>query len=243
MEFYPRGNWIVGTPIWVFQDQPIVDKMTKMVCPHSQWTEASRETELNPEDGIKYLIVKEECGECGAIRMRLLPADLPEEPFDYSIPTKGPWYERFYDFGNLAVLIRRYQNNQDVPPSFMTRVNTPSGNVHTGMVQLPTLLFSPAGLELTKDLEKVAKLGPKRYADFRILKEGRHRKRDKKDIQEHADSLFRVAQEIGPEGIAAVKSIFTAEIDHESAEAEEYEIQAMEEEVQQRKAVLKRKPK
>lgn len=243
MEFYPRGNWIVGTPIWVFKEQDIVDKMAKMVCPHLQWTEAERQTELNPEDGITYLVVKDQCGECGAIRMRLIPTSLPEEPFDYSTPMAGPWYERLYDLGSLFVLIRRYQNNPDVPPSFMTRALTKSGNVHVGMVQLETLLFSPAGYEMMRDMEKVAKLGPKKYADLRILKEGRSRKREKQEIKEHADSLFSVAQEIGPESIAAAKSVFEAEIESESAEAEEYEIQAMEEEVKQRKAALKRKPK
>lgn len=103
MELYPRGNWIVGTPIWVFKDQEIVDKMAKMICPHTQWAEGSRETTLNPEDGIKYLIIKEECTECGAIRMRWAPEVVPEEPFDYSIPTRGPWYERLYDLGNFMI--------------------------------------------------------------------------------------------------------------------------------------------
>lgn len=243
MELYPRGNWIVGAPVWVFKDQEIVDKMTKMVCPHSQWTEVERETDVHPRDGIKYLIVKEECGECGAIRMRWAPEAVSEEPFDYSIPTKGPWYERLYGFGGFVVLIRRYQNNPEVPPTFMTRAMTKGGNVHVSMIPVKTLLFSPAGFELMRDMEKVAKLGPKKYADLRILKDGLHKKSQKRDMLEHADSLFSVAQEIGAEGMAAAKSIFGAEIEHESAEAEEFEIQAMEAEVQQRKAAMKRRSK
>lgn len=243
MEFYPRGNWIVGTPLWILQDQDPDDRMVKMICPHAQWTAAGRHVEENPEDGLKYLVVSEKCAECGAIRLRLLPEGAPEEPFDYSIPVKGSWYERLYGFENFTILVRRYNNNPSVPPSFMVRVDTAAGNSHTGIVQIPTLIFSPAAVQVLKDMEKVARVGSKKYADFRILKEGRHGKQEKDDIRALADSLFRVAQDIGQESHAAAKSNLEAEIGQESAEMEQYEIEAMEREVQQRKAALESKSK
>lgn len=243
MEFYPRGNWIVGTPIWVFKDQEIGDRMAKMVCPHAKWVDAGRHTEDNPEDGLKYLVVSEKCAECGAIRMRLLQEGVPEEPFDYSIPVRGPWYERLYGFENFVILVRRYQNNPNVPPSFMTRVETSQGNVHTGMMQLPTMLFSPAAVQVMKDMATVARVGAKKYADFLILKGGRQGKRAKDDIRDLADSLFRVAQDIGPESHAAATATLQAEIEQEADEMEQYEIQAMEQEVEQRKAARRKSGK
>lgn len=243
MEYYPRGNWIVSTPIWVLKDQDLDDRMAKMVCPHPQWAEVSRGVDENSNDGLKYLVVSEKCAECGAIRMRLLPEGVPEEPFDYSIPTKGPWYERLYGFENFTILVRRYSNNPDVPPSFMVRVDTEAGNAHTGMVQIPTWLFSPAAAQILKDMGTVAKAGPKRFADFLILKEGRSGKQEKSDIRALADSLFRVAQDIGPDSYSAARANLEAEIDQEAAEAEANEIEMMEREVAMRKATLKHKSK
>lgn len=242
MEFYPRGNWIVGTPIWVLEDDDLGNRMTKMLCPHPQWKEAGRAKEVNPEDGKEYLIVTEECPVCDAKRLRLLPADIPEEPFDYSIPQTGPWYERLYNLGNFVILVRRYQNNPNVPPSFMTRVETQAGNIHTGIVQLETLLFSPAALEQIADMERMMKLGgPKRYASYRMLKEGRKTREEKTDIQAHAEALGKVVQDIGPESIAAARAIFEAEIEQEAAEMEEYQIQMMEKEVAERKAQIEKR--
>lgn len=241
MEFYQRGNWAVSTPLWVLDDQTMEDRMSMMVCPHPQWKEVNRQVIENPEDGIKYLTITEKCQACGALRMRLLPEGVPEEPFDYSIPEKGPWYERLYNLGNFIILVRRYQENEEVPPTFMTRVETPQGNVHTGMIQMPTLLFAPAAVDLMKNMETVVKLGPKRYAEYRILREKRRTKREKDDIREHGDSLYRVAQDIGPESFAAAKALLEAEIDHESVEMEEYQIQAMEREIQHRRAAQKKR--
>jgi len=241
VEFYPRGNWIVGTPIWVLEDQDEQERITMMLCPHPQWKEIARAQETNPEDGKTYLVVSEECTVCEAKRLRLLPAGIPEEPFDYSIPEKGPWYERLYNLGNFVILVRRYNNNPEVPPSYMTRTETQAGNVHTGVVQLETLLFSPAALEQIVDMERMMKLGPKRYAGYRILKEGRKTKEEKTDIQAHADALGKVVQDIGPESIAAARAIFEAEIDQEATEMEEYQIQMMEKEVAERKAQIEKR--
>jgi len=242
VEFYPRGNWIVGPPIWVLEDQDEQERISMMLCPHPQWKEIARAQETNPEDGKTYLVVSEECTVCGAKRLRLLPAGFPEnEPFDYSIPEKGPWYERLYNLGNFVILVRRYNNNPEVPPSYMTRTETQAGNVHTGVVQLETLLFSPAALEQIVDMERMMKLGPKRYAGYRILKEGRKTKEDKADIQAHADALAKVVQDIGPESIAAARAIFEAEIDQEAADLEEYQIQMMEKEVAERKAQIEKR--
>lgn len=238
MEFYPRGNWIVGTPIWVLDDQTIDDRMVKMLCPHPEWKETERKIETNEEDGQEYLVVREECPVCNAIRVRLLPTNIPEEPFDFTIPERGPWYERLYNLGNFIILTRRYQNNPNVPPSFMARVETQAGSVHSSTVQMETLLFSPAALEAIADMERMLKLGPKRYANFRILKEGRKTKEEKDDIKAHSDTLAKVISDIGPESIAAARTIFEAEIDHEIQEMEEYQIQMMEREVAERKAQI-----
>lgn len=243
MEFYPRGNWIVGTPLWVQEDQDPADRMAMMVCPHPKWDEKSREVDENSNDGLKYLVVSEKCAECGVIRLRLLPEGVPEEPFDYSIPVRGSWYERLYGFENFVILVRRYNENPEVPPAFMTRVETSQGNVHTGMVQLPTMLFSPAAVAVMKDMEKVIRVGSKRYADFRILKENRHGKQEKDDIRAHADSLFRVAQDIGAEPYIAARAILEAEIEQEAIEMEANDIETMEREVAMRKASLKQKSK
>lgn len=233
MEFYHRGNWIVGTPVWVFPEQEMDDRIAKMICPHPEWAELGREVEQNPEDGIRYLVVTEKCPACGALRMRLLPEGAIEEPFDYSIPESGPWYERLYNLGNFVMLVRRYQNNPNVPPSFMTRIETPSGNVHTGTIQIPTLLFSPAAVEQLVDMERVIKLGPDRYAAYRILKEGRKTKEERDDIKMHTQTLDKIIQEIGPESIAAAKTLLEAEVDHEIEDMKQYQAAAIAEQAEQ----------
>jgi hypothetical protein len=124
----------------------------------------------------------------------------------------------------------------------MTRVETQAGNIHTGIVQLETLLFSPAALEQIADMERMMKLGgPKRYASYRMLKEGRKTREEKTDIQAHAEALGKVVQDIGPESIAAARAIFEAEIEQEAAEMEEYQIQMMEKEVAERKAQIEKR--
>lgn len=225
----------------MFEDQEVDDRVSKMLCPHPEWKETGRTKETNPEDNTEYLIITEECPVCNARRVRLLPAAIPEEPFDYSIPQTGPWYERLYNLGNFIILARRYQNNPNVPPSYMTRVETQAGNVHTGIIQLETMLFSPSAIEQISDMERMLKLGPKRYANYRILKEGRKTKEEKTDIQTHAEALGKVVQDIGPESIAAARTIFEAEIDQEAAEFEEYQIQMMEKEVAERRAEIQQR--
>lgn len=217
--------------------------MKKMLCPHPEWKEIGRAQETNPEDGKQYLVISEECTACESRRLRLLPPGYPEtEPFDSSIPEKGAWYERLYNLGNFIILSRRYDNNPEVPPSYMTRIETQAGNVHTGIVQLETYLFSPAALEQIADMERLIKLGgPKRYAGYRILKEGRKTKEEKTDIQTHADALGRVVQDIGPESIAAARAIFEAEIPQEAADLEEMQIQMMEKEVAARRAEIEKR--
>lgn len=215
-----------------------------MLCPHPEWKEIARANETNPVNGKEYLVVSEECSVCKARRLRLLPAELREadEPFDYSIPQSGPWYEKLYNnLGNFIILVRRYDRNPTVPPAYMSRIETQAGNIHTGIAQLETPLFSPAALEQIKDMERMMKLGPKRYAGYRILKEGRLTKQEKTDIQAHADALGRVVQDIGPESIAAARAMFEAEIDQESAELEELQIQMMEKEVAERKAQIEKR--
>lgn len=242
MEFFPRGNWIVGEPQWVFEDQTLEDRMKMMLCPHPEWKEIGRAKETNPDDGKEYLVISEECSACGARRLRLLPPGFTEdEPFDSSIPQTGPWYERLYNLGNFVILVRRYDNNPEVPPSYMTRIETQAGNVHTGVVQIQTPLYSPAALEQIVDMERMMKLGPKRYAGYRILKEGRKTKEDKADIQAHADALGKVVQDVGPESIAAARAIFEAEIDQEAAELEEFQIQIMEKQVAERRAEIEKR--
>jgi hypothetical protein len=197
----------------------------------------------NPEDQAKYLTITEQCSTCGTLRIRLLPEGIPEEPFDNSIPEKGAWYERLYNLGNFTILVRRYHNNPKELPAFMTRVESAAGNVETSTLQLKTLLFSPAALDMVTSIERIGKVGAKRYADFLTLSKGINRKREKDQIRAYADSLFRLAQDIGPESIEAAKFILEPEIKHESVEMEEYEIQALEREVQHRKASQKHRSK
>lgn len=240
MEFYHHGNWAVSAPVVDSEDGEELRR--KMTCPHPQWTEVRRDTTDDPDEHIKYLTITEICSACGALRVRLFPEGIPEEPFDYSIPLHVSWYERLYNLGNFTILVRRFLQGKEDPPVFMMRVETPTGNVHTGTVTIGTLLFSPAAVEVTKDMERVMKLGPKRYADFRALKEARHTKREKSLVRQYGESLFKVAQDIGPESLAAASALLEGEIGHESAEMEDYEIQAMEREVKYRKtAAQKRK--
>jgi hypothetical protein len=212
-----------------------------MVCPHPKWVEENREKE--DLGGTEYLVITEKCVVCGAIRGRALPASMAEEPFDYSTPQSGLWYERLYNLGNFVILARKFQNNPERPPSYMTRVETQAGHVHVGMAELDTPLFSPSALQEIEDMERMLKLGPKRYASFRILKEGLTRKEQKDEIQLHATTLAQVVQDIGPESIAAARTLFEAEIDHEIQEQEEIQIQQMESEVAARKAQMEERRK
>jgi hypothetical protein len=260
VEFYRRGNWIVGTPIWVFpgaalpgaEEPTQEDRIQKMICPHPSWRveesalAADQETGepiVDENFGEPVFVVKEICPVCGAIRFRYIPESKKDEPFDYSIPTKGPWYERLYNFGNFTVLVRRYQNNPTVPPSFMTRVDTPSGASYTGMHQIGTLLFSPSVLELLESMQNMARVGPERYYSFRILKEGRRSKREKEDIKREMESLARVVSEIGPESISSAQAIMEAEPQQETADMEDYEIEEMERQAQLKRELLQKRRK
>lgn len=89
-----------------------------------------------PNTGEAIWSVTEDCSVCQANRFRWIPEKIKGECFDYSTPESGPWYERLYNLGNFVILSRRYQNNPTVPLSFMTRVETQAGHVHTGIVQL-----------------------------------------------------------------------------------------------------------
>lgn len=243
LEFYQRGNWAVSTPVWIFPDQTDEERIAMMVCAHPHWDVGKKEITENPSDQAKYLTVTEQCSTCGALRVRLLPEGIPEEPFDNSIPQTGAWYERLYNFGNFTILVRRYYNGPKDPPNYMVRVETAAGTVETSTLRLKTLLFSPAALDMVNTVERVVQVGPKRYADFITLKQGILRKKAKDQIRAYADSLFRIAQDVGPESIAAAKSILEPEIKHEAIEMEEYEIQALEREVQHRKASQKHRSK
>ena len=247
MEWYRRGNWVVGTPIWTdpegFTGPEVI---AKMICPHPSWTiqEAGRAEDpstepptpiKDPASGDFIWNVAEHCALCDAIRFRWIPETLKNEPFDYTVPQAGPWYERLYNLGNFVILARRYQNNPNVPPSFMTRVETEAGHVHTGMVQIPTLLFSPSALDQIADMERMMRLGPQKYIKLRALKEGKTRRDQLKDLEAHATTLAQVVQDVGAESVEAARAIFEAEIEHETAEAEEYQIKQMEDEVTERK--------
>lgn len=241
MGFYPRGNWIVGSPIWALKDLDINDRIKMMLCPHPQWVEVGRDKELISE--IECLVINEKCPICGATRGRAIPMELSAEPFDPSTPTSGPWYERLYNLGNFVLLSRRYQEHSRAPITFMTRVETQAGNVNATSTAIDTPFFSPAALEHIADMETMIKLGPKRYVSFRILKDGRKTKEEKDDVKEHADSLVKVVQDVGRESIAAARTIFEAETDHEIQEQEELQIQEMEREVAERKAQIEERMK
>lgn len=245
MRFYNYGNWAVGEP--VVESETPEELRLKMTCPHPQWMEVNRDTTTIPEDEtLKYLTITEACSVCKALRVRLFPEGVPEEPFDYSIPLNISWYERLFNLGNFTILSRRFMQGTN-PPVFMTRVETPprvetpEGNVHVALLPIDTLLFSPAALERTKDMELMAKLGPQRYAEFRILKEGLKTKPEKDLVRQYGESLLKVVQDIGPESIVAARTLLEGEIALESAEMEEYEIQAMEREVKYRKAAIERR--
>lgn len=249
MEFYRRGNWIVGTPIWVLkQDQPEDDRVLKMICPHPSWRVEESAVAVDEKGqpvvdemfGEPVFVVKEVCPICGGIRFRYIGESKKDEPFDYSIPQKDPWYERLYNFGNFTVLVRRYQNNPNVPPSFMARVDTPSGAVYTGMYQLSTLLFSPAVIELFEVMQNMLRVGPQRWASYRILKEGR-KGIAKKEIQQEAEALARVVSEIGPESLEAATAVIQAEPEQEAADMEEAEIKEMERMAQLRREQIQRR--
>lgn len=236
---------MVSTPIWVLKkNQSLDDRVSKMIDPHASWQieEASiavdpetKEPTIDEATGEPVFVVKEVCPVCGAIRFRYIQESKKNEPFDYSIPTKDPWYERLYNLGNFTVLVRRYQDNPNVPPNFMARVDTPTGGVYTGMYQIGTLLFSPAVLELLQVMQNMARIGPQQYASFRILKEGRKTKQAKEEILRETEALARVVSEIGPESIAAAQAVMEAEPEQEAADMEEFEIQEMERQVQLRR--------
>jgi hypothetical protein len=243
VEFYNRGNWAVSAPVVEADDAD--ELVLKLTCPHPQWVEINRDTTApDPDDPtIKYLTITEACAVCKSLRVRLLPEGISEkdEPFDFSVPVNISWYERLYNLGNFTILVRRYQQGGGNPPIFMRRVETPAGNVHSVVDPMDTLLFSPSALVTTKDMEAMAKLGPKRYADFRILKEGRVTKPEKDIVRLYGESLLKVVQDIGPESIAAARTSFEGEIEQESAEMEEYQIQIMEKEVAARKAQIEKR--
>ncbi len=261
-QYYPRGNWWVQTPIWTVdaEGEPLSEDqvIAKMICPHPSWTvqesgpamdrEDPSKPVIDPETGQGVWQVVETCPLCGAIRFRWIPESMKDEPFDYSVPQTGPWYERLYNLGNFTILSRRYRENENVDPNYMTRVETPAGHAHTGMIMLGTWLFSPAALDQIGDMERMLKMGPQRYVKFRSLKEGRNRRDQIKELEDHATTLAQVVQDIGPESIAAARAIFEAEVDQEAAELEELRIQEMEREVAQRKREAaerksKKKPK
>jgi hypothetical protein len=242
VELYQRGNWFVSTPILVFNPKDPEKGEAMMICPHSQWAEVKREmVDEDPDAHGKYLAVSEKCTACSSIRVRLLPESVPQEPFDYSIPTEGSWYERLYNLGNFVLLVRRYNNNPEVPPTYMTRVETQSGSVQTSLNQLPTALLSPAAVRHIEDMEKLIKLGPKRYVDFRILKEAWNTKEDKDLVRAHAENLVKVIQEIGPESIGAAKSILQTEEAREDAEMEVASMQEQEAILQEMKAMIEKR--
>lgn len=240
MRFYNIGNWAVSEPVVDSEDPE--ELQLKMTCPHPKWEEISRDTTVDPEDETnKYLTITEACAVCKALRIRLFPEGMPEEPFNFAIPLNVSWYERLFNLGNFTILSRRFFQGSNNPPVFMTRVETPAGNVHLALLPIDTLMFSPAALERTKDMELMAKLGPKRYVDFRVLKEGLKTKPEKDLIRRYADLLVKVVQDIGPESLIAARTLLEGEIGLESAEMDEYEIQAMEREVKYRKAAMERR--
>jgi hypothetical protein len=213
--------------------------VVKMTCPHPQWAVVNEKVETDPE-GKKGLVVMEKCVACNALRVRILPEGAPEEPFDYSIPVSGHWYERLYNFGNFVILARVYQDNKEVT-TYMTRVETPAGNVHSGMVNLNTLFFSSSALHQIYDMELMLKFGPKRYVDYRIFQEGRQAKQEKADVQKHADTLFKVVQDIGVESIVSAKAIMEAEVDRDAEEVEVAQIEERERVLQEMKAMVEKR--
>lgn len=250
MESFERGNWLVQTPIWVIPGEKIGEETTqekhiaRMTCPHPQWVETKKESADIYGNGEMFTLVAEQCPVCQAYRARIFPQSIPEEPFDFSIPKTGPWYERLYDLGNFVILARRYNNNPTRPPTYMSRVETKAGNVHTSMAEFDTLLFSPSVLNVIKDMEGMLKLGPQRYVAFRILKEGRKSKAEKDWVQEFAKTLAKVVEDVGPESISAARTIFEAEINQEIAEMEEIQIQNLERTLEEAKAdIAKRRSK
>lgn len=243
VEFYKRGNWIIGTPIYPLASEDLEARMQAMSCPHCEYKEVDRTVE--EIDGEEYIVVKEECPECPAIRMRLFPTDLPEEPYDPT-PPAGPWWERLYNFGNFTILVRRH-TFPGRPPYYLTRIDTAGGNAHAGFHPGPNDIFAPAALHQLQDLERMLKLGPERYVSFRALKERLTRKAEKDDLIVHAKTLFPVAQEIGPEGVAAARDILEREVDNEIAEMEEFAAAEMERQAEEMKKqaeeIRKRKKK
>lgn len=248
METYRRGNWFVSTPVFVQpgdEEENLEAKMAFMVCPHPEYEEENQETKYFEEEEREYLMIVESCVLCGGRRMRLFPTDLPPEPFDPSIPTNAPWWERLYDFGNFKILVRRMQSAPGVAPNFLTRVETASGKVHAGFVQLEVMIYAPAGIEQCEDFQRVLNLGPERYVNFRSFREGRSSPEEKENLKLHVETLWPVASEIGAEAVASAKAVLEQEVEVELLEMEEYEAQAMAEKAEQLKriAAIKRAKK
>lgn len=246
---FQRGPWTVVTPIFS-SEKPTQEEMDRFItCPHPSWeiaqsgpvVDEKNELVIDPEIGEPVFNVVERCPICGGVRFRYIPLRLKDEPFDYSIPTKEPWYERLYNLGNFSVLSRRL-----LPPDetidYMTRVDTPSGaSFHTYFSDTKTQYFSPSVLGLLAILNDVARVGPEQYAAFKILKEGHKTKQAKQRMRERAETLGRIVSEIGPESLASAQAIMEAEPENEAADMEEWEIGQMEREAQLRREQLQKR--
>lgn len=237
VEYYRRGSWIVGTPVYPLPEDDLAARIQAMACPHPEYQEVERRTE-DVEGQGKHLVIVERCPLCPAIRWRMLPVAGPQESFDPSMPMEGPWFERLYNFGSFTLLARRHQQPGMV--MFLTRVETPSGKVHSGFVPLEMPLFSAAALELISDLERVLKLGPDRYVSYRSFRESGVKK---SDLKTHVSTLFPVAQEIGPEGVASAKATIEQEIESEIVEFQEQAAAEMEEQARELREQAAKKKK
>ncbi|MCI0529602.1 MAG: hypothetical protein L0Y56_19340, partial [Nitrospira sp.] len=198
VDTFRRGNWYVSTPVLV-QSEAEEDPQafyTFMMCPHPEYQEVSRETFYSEEEEREYLAIHESCVLCGGVRFRLYPTDLPPEPFDPSIPTNAAWWERLYDFGNFKILVRRMKPVAPDTYTYLSRIETASGNVHVSFTVIEGIIFSPAAVEELADLERILKLGPEGYVEFRAMREKRSSPEAIGEIQQHAETLYPVAIEI-----------------------------------------------
>lgn len=250
---FRRGSWTVVTPIFVSPSgsPPTIEEQSLfMTCPHPSWEikesgpmvdKETKEPILDPQTGEAVFSVTERCPICGAFRFRYIPLAQKDEPFDYTIPTKEPWYERLYNLGNFTVLSKRLLPS-DETIQYLTRVDTPSGATYSIVFgDMRTVLFSPSVIRLLEILGDVARVGPEQYAAFKILKEGRKTKAAKEEVQEEAAQMGQIVSEIGPESLASAQAIMEAEPEKEAADIEEWEINQMEREAQLRREQLQKR--
>lgn len=220
--FFPAGEWMVSTPLLIIPEGGSQEEA--MRCPHRAYQEVKREHIVSDETG-PVMMVAEKCTACGmAQRFRYRPSE--GEPAGQELFKKGeppvppfecPTYERNYDFGTFAILVRRHDPYPGAPLVFMVRADA-GPHSYVTMMSVPEVVFSQAGAAILDSLLKVLRMTPERYAQARLLQERRPRN-NLPEMRRDAQELFAVAQAVGKDILERAQGGMKQEIEKEYADA------------------------